>query len=155
MPKLPEDLDRAIHQVKTMMSDDNEKDIMSILKGHLIAEENFEVFFEEVLPNYNSLKKSQLRFSQKLCLYKAFVKNNKHGWLWSALDKLNKLRNNVGHHLVKKEKLDQEINEFINFVYMQNPWKALNNDDGNYGHLKNVLDIIHTHQLYILKDRNV
>ncbi len=108
MIKLPEYIERAMHQVGVMMSDANEKDIMSILKGHLIAEENFEVFFEKALLNYNALKKSKLSFFQKLGLYKSFITDNKHGWLGSALDKLNKLRNHVGHNLVNKTNLEQE-----------------------------------------------
>lgn len=155
MIDLPEDLERAIGQVGKMMSEANDRDVMSILKGHLIAEENFEVFFGKVLPNYNALKESNLSFHQKLCLYKSFITKNKHGWLWSALKKLNQLRNHVGHNLVNPDNLEKEIKEFIEFVYMQNPWKGLNIDEGNYGELKNSLNIIHIHQHHILKNLNV
>ncbi|MBM95293.1 MAG: hypothetical protein CMI09_05535 [Oceanospirillaceae bacterium] len=145
------DLRDAHSQVAAMVPQDYELDAMAVLKGHLVTEQNFEIFFEHVLPGPKALEKARLTFHQKFHLYKAFNPDNKHGWLWGAINKLNNLRNDVGHNL-KSDDFKIKKDELVNFIYDQNPWKGLNSDDGNWGDLRNSLNIIHIHQIHIKKD---
>ncbi len=145
------DIRDAHSQVAAMVPQEYESDAMAVLKGHLVTEQNFELFFEHTLPAPKALGKARLTFHQKLHLYKAFNSDNKHGWLWGAINKLNSLRNEVGHNLKSDEFIKQK-DGFVQFIYDQNPWKGLNSDDGNWGCLRSSLNIIHIHQLHIKKD---
>lgn len=146
-----EDLRIAMAHAGVMVPQDHESDAMAVLKGHLVTERNFEIFFEHVLPAPKALENARLTFSQKFCLYKAFNRDNKHAWLWGAIKRLNKLRNDVGHNL-KADEFIAKKDELIKFVYEQNPWKGLNSLDKSSSDLLNSLDIIHIHQMHIKKD---
>jgi len=55
---------------------------MRVLKGHLVVERNFELFFEDVLPDYSKLEFARLTFSQKHQLYRAVHPGGEHSWFW-------------------------------------------------------------------------
>lgn len=70
-----------------------------ILKAHLLIEEQVNAFIDERLTNAGALKKAELNSFQRICLAESFFPSDFKPWLWPALTKLNKLRNDIAHKI--------------------------------------------------------
>lgn len=90
---------------------------LMILKGHLLIEEQIWLLLCNRLTSVEALEKAELTTHQKLCLAEALVDDfSRSGqdtnWLWPALKKLNKLRNDIAHNLTPSGIADR-IRDFI------------------------------------------
>ena len=92
---------------------------LMILKGHLLIEEQIALLIENRIANPNALKKADLTSHQQICLAEALVAernvDGKDLWLWPAIKKLNKLRNDIAHNL-SKPGIDDRIADFVSRV---------------------------------------
>jgi hypothetical protein len=88
----------------------------SILKGHLLFEELLRAHVAKRLPNAAALDGARLTFAQLLAVARAcaFPPISDHG-IWAAIARLNKLRNDLAHHLEPKEEA-AAIQGFIDLV---------------------------------------
>lgn len=90
---------------------------MIILKGHLLIEEQVWLLICNRVASVSALEKADLTTHQKLCLAEALVDDfsrsvQETDWLWPALKKLNKLRNDIAHNLTLSGIADR-IRDFI------------------------------------------
>ncbi len=114
------------------------KDIsLAILKGHLLA--------EEILADYISIKikhsehlrleKNHWGFANKVELASALASDQHHDvWVWTALKKLNALRNKLSHGLEPKG-LDKAISEFKKAVKPYSPSQYKGKEVTIYGYV--------------------
>ncbi len=94
--------------------------ILTILKGHLLIEEQIWLLIKNRVPVFEALKDAEITSHQKLCLAEALIDDFTRevrdvGWLWSALKKLNKLRNDIAHKL-SQSGVEDRIKDFVNRV---------------------------------------
>lgn len=87
---------------------------LAVLKCHLLCEEVLTKLIERHLRYPEHLLNAKLSFAQKISLAKCCSGNNVE-WLWPALHKLNKARNQLAHGL-SSEILDAKLQEFIAHV---------------------------------------
>ena len=108
-----------------------EKDfVLIILKGHLLIEELLDTLITKTLKKPTALKDARLSFIQKSCLAHSIlgdIKNIDH--FWSAIKKLNTLRNEIAHNL-ESRKIEKYMFEFIELAGVQTQKKVaeLNTD---------------------------
>lgn len=88
---------------------------LGLLKTHLLCEEVLTKAIERKLPSKEPFTKAKLTFSQKVQLGQCFYPADSTAWLWPALKKLNRARNELAHALARQE-VQQQIEEFIKFV---------------------------------------
>ncbi len=92
---------------------------LMILKGHLLIEEQIAFLIKNRIPKPDALKEVDLTSHQQICLAEALVEeiclSGNDLWLWPAIKKLNKLRNDIAHNL-SKPGIDDRIADFINRV---------------------------------------
>jgi hypothetical protein len=87
-----------------------------VLKAHLLAEEVLYLYVERRAHRSGPISAARLSFSQLLALCRAFHPySSEDWWAWSALQKLNSLRNTLAHNLEPKD-LQERIVEFSLFV---------------------------------------
>lgn len=87
----------------------------SILKAHLLFEEVLRSYLGRALPNADALSGARLTFAQILALVRALQQPEEDDWQWEALEKLNRLRNQLAHHVEPKER-DAKIAELVTFM---------------------------------------
>ena len=93
---------------------------LTILKGHLLIEEQIWLLIKNRMPVFDALKDAKITSHQKLCLAEALIDDFTRevqdvGWLWPALKKLNKLRNDIAHKL-SQSGIEDRINDFVNRI---------------------------------------
>ena len=94
--------------------------IISILKGHLLVEEQlFELIAVEA-EKPQALKDSRLTFHQTLCIAESLLWHKDSEWVWSSCRKLNSIRNSLSHEL-EPSNLDKNIKEFLSIVEKRYP----------------------------------
>ena len=102
----------------------NSSDIsLPVLKGHLLAEEllTHYVSCKVSHPKHLRLTDNHWGFANKVELASSLASNEHHDvWVWSALKKLNALRNRLSHSLESKG-LDKLISDFCNSVKPHTP----------------------------------
>lgn len=87
-----------------------------VLKAHLLAEETLFRFIERQAHQPEFLSDARLGFAQLVAISKSFHRySGKDWWGWTALKKLNKLRNLLAHNLEPKD-LKEQIVDFSVFV---------------------------------------
>jgi hypothetical protein len=86
-----------------------------VLKGHLLLEELLNKLITQYLVKPAALKDARLETHQKLCLAEALLHNHAHPWVWTALKKLNTIRNHFAHDLEPKG-IEDRLADFQNFV---------------------------------------
>jgi len=89
--------------------------VLTLLKGHLLIEETLRKFINKKVPNRNAIEEAQLSFHQTCCMVKALYKPQGMEWLWVAVKRLNKLRNDLAHNL-EPVGFDDRINKLRVFV---------------------------------------
>ncbi len=92
---------------------------MMILKGHLLIEEQVNLLLEARIPKSSVLKDANFTTHHKIVLAEAVIEETYSGgqdaWLWPAIRKLNKLRNDIAHHL-SKPGIPDRIQDFVEQV---------------------------------------
>jgi hypothetical protein len=99
MPKT--DLDIAYERFLSYLPTDGDLALL-ILKGHLLVEEQIIFLIKNRIPKSDAIKDAELTAHQKICLAEALVSETGGRvdiWLWPAVKKLNKLRNDIAHKL--------------------------------------------------------
>lgn len=91
--------------------------VLTILKCHLIVEELIWRLISNRLPAPNTLDGARLTSFQKICLAESLIDDftrqvQEIDWLWSAIRKLNSLRNNIAHDL-SESGIKDSIKDFI------------------------------------------
>lgn len=111
----PQEYWESLNKFADHMPSCEQKDL-SILKGHLLIEEQLNRLIEARLRNPVELSKAKLTFYQKLYLAKSFDLNDRESdWVWIAIEKLNKIRNSLAHSLIDGG-MEDRIEDFIQFV---------------------------------------
>lgn len=83
-----------------------------VLKAHLLVEEQVRSILAERVQNSEMLRKADLTCAQAIALAQSFFPTGHDPALWSALQKLNKLRNDIAHNVETKGKHDR-IDAFV------------------------------------------
>jgi hypothetical protein len=87
-----------------------EKDpVLVVLKGHLLIEEQLRLVVDARVAKPDAVAKAQLECFQVICLVEALCLNEAPLFVWDALRKLNKLRNDLAHKLEPKGVHDRMI----------------------------------------------
>lgn len=89
----------------------NDGPVPTLLKGHLLVEETLRKFLARKVANQAAAEEAQLSFHQTCCMTKALYDPHDVNWLWNAIKILNKLRNDLAHHL-EPIGLEQRIESF-------------------------------------------
>ena len=99
---------------------DTPDQILLILKGHLLVEQEINRILEAKVPNPDALKlreKYGPKFVHRLSLLRALMPEIEYcPKLWDIIDKLNTLRNEFAHKL-NPEDVTKRIDQFTNDVY--------------------------------------
>jgi hypothetical protein len=115
---LQSDICQAFERFKEHMPGGGDMTLV-ILKGHLLIEEQVALLIENRIPKPEALRRAKLTSEQQLCLAEALVDETTLGgndqWLWPALKKLNKLRNDIAHKL-SKSGIGDSIADFVRRV---------------------------------------
>ncbi len=89
------------------------KDIdLVLLKGHILIEEQVRLLIDRRLRNRAALSDARLECHQCICLAESFYPANHEPWLWKALKKLNKMRNDIAHQ-IEPSGLQDRIDAFV------------------------------------------
>ena len=100
--------------VKHLPEDGNAE--LSLLKAHLLIEEILSLAIERNMKRPDFLRKSQLSFEQKRVLAQGFLSGASDcEWVWEAIEKLNRARNKLAHHL-DNEVLEKKMEAFMQYV---------------------------------------
>ena len=91
--------------------------VLTILKGHLLLEEQIWTLICYRLPLPETLTEARLSSFQKICLAESLIDDFTRqvqdiDWLWPALKKLNTLRNDIAHNLSKKG-IENKVKDII------------------------------------------
>lgn len=86
-----------------------------VLKGHLLVEDLMREFCASKMAKEGELEKARLSFSQITSLTKALQPYEALPWVWTAVDKINTLRNRLAHRLtpIDYQKLRSDFITFI------------------------------------------
>lgn len=107
-----EELERLLGYLKPASNDPTHL----VLKAHLLAEEVLYRFVEGKTNRPEALREARLGFAQLVALSRALhLYSNEDWWGWSALKKLNSLRNLLAHNLEPKD-LQDKVVDFSVFV---------------------------------------
>ena len=88
---------------------------LTILKGHLLIEELLREMINSKLKVPLSHSKVRFEFDQCLALGKSLSGDEFQDWVWQAMKKLNKLRNDLAHNLEPKG-FNDRVADFITYV---------------------------------------
>lgn len=86
--------------------------VITILRSHLVIEEQLNQILEIIAFDYSSVCKAKLSFSQLTRIVQAFLDDPYHPNLFPSIINLNKLRNMIAHNLEPSD-LDKQITKFI------------------------------------------
>lgn len=93
----------------------HEDQSLVLLKIHLLVEQQIRAFVDERLPNPDALASARLTFNHVACLAEAISREDIHPNVWSAVRKLNQMRNDIAHKLVPT-RVEQQLREFCALV---------------------------------------
>jgi hypothetical protein len=88
---------------------------LTILKGHLLIEELVREMIDSKLKVPLSHSKIRFEFDQCLVIAKSLSGDKFEDWVWQAMRKLNKLRNDLAHNLEPKG-FNDRVTDFISFI---------------------------------------
>jgi hypothetical protein len=78
-----------------------------ILKAHLLIEEQLRLLVDERMAKPKALQTAELECNQVICIAEALTGDTLMPQMWTALRKLNKLRNDLAHQLDPKGLTDR------------------------------------------------
>lgn len=113
---IPSHISEEMNKLLLYMKSAEKEPTLLVLKAHLLAEESLYSFIERLAFRPKMVSDARLTFAQLLALARAFhVYSADDWWCWSALQKLNSLRNHLAHNFTPAN-LDKRIIEFAQFV---------------------------------------
>jgi len=113
---IPSHISEEMNKLLVYMKPAEKEPTLLVLKAHLLAEESLYSFIERIAFRPQLVSDARLSFAQLLTLARAFhVYSADDWWCWSALQKLNSLRNHLAHNFTPNN-LDKRIVEFSQFV---------------------------------------
>jgi hypothetical protein len=116
VPRLPKTDRDHLERLVRFLKPATEDPTYLVLKAHLLAEEVLYRFIESQAHRPGSLSDARLGFAQLVALCRSFHRFSKEDWWgWTALKKLNTLRNLLAHNLEPKDLRDRIV-EFSVFV---------------------------------------
>lgn len=86
----------------------------SILKAHLAIEQVFRDYLDKHLLHPEALKDARIGFMQRMHLIRAISNADPKHWYWTAVTKLNSIRNQLAHHLAPKD-LERLTEEYVTY----------------------------------------
>ena len=86
--------------------------ILLILKSHLLIETFLNSFIQKFFQNPKAVLDARLSFRQTLLIVKALHGYGEKEWLWEAIDRLNRLRNDLAHN-IEPESFDSNLRSFV------------------------------------------
>ena len=89
----------------------SEDQSLVLLKVHLLVEEQIRAFVDERMHRPVALYAARLTFHQIACLAEALCTDDIHLNVWSAVKKLNQMRNDIAHKLEPKS-VEGQLREF-------------------------------------------
>jgi len=93
----------------------NDGAVPTLLKGHLLIDETLRKFLAKKVINPSPIEEAQLSFHQTCCVMRAIYPSKGIGWLWDAIKLLNRMRNDLAHHL-EPNGLEQRFEAFQDLV---------------------------------------
>jgi hypothetical protein len=114
--------------VKIFGENNNNKENLVILKGHLYLEESLNFIIENFVYHPDFLNKAKLSFSQKLNIARSMSLNEQANSMWMLIEKINTLRNDFSHRLEseKRKQIIQDIASLYKQIQgseYENEWK--------------------------------
>ncbi|PKN30446.1 MAG: hypothetical protein CVU64_03205 [Deltaproteobacteria bacterium HGW-Deltaproteobacteria-21] len=94
--------------------------MVSVLKGHLLIEEQLFGLIATQAEKPQALKDSRLTFHQALCIAECLLWYKDSDWVWSCCRMLNGIRNGLSHQL-EPSKIKKQITEFLDAVEKHYP----------------------------------
>lgn len=82
-----------------------------LLKAHLLIEEQVRKLIEERVKNPDALIEARINCHQAICIAQSLFSADFQPWLWPAMKKLNRIRNEIAHKT--QPKLDNQIKDFV------------------------------------------
>ena len=111
----PDNYKKAVDAFSVNMPPSEQRDL-SILKGYLLVEEVLNTIIEMELRRSEFIHKAKLTFFQKIFIAKSVADyDEEEVWIWTAIEKLNSIRNKMTHRL-NDPKLENKIIDFIKYV---------------------------------------
>lgn len=115
-PRLLERDRNQLNKLISVMKSKADDPTYLVLKAHLLAEETLYRFIESQTYRPEFLSDARIGFPQLIALSRSFHRYSKEDWWgWTALKKLNSLRNLLAHHLEPKDLRDRIV-EFSVYV---------------------------------------
>ena len=108
------DDDAAAKRALRLLPDSDDLTLL-ILKGHLMVEEELNIFLSTYPFRTEALEHARLTFLQKLWIIKAFAPFLARESIWTRAETLNQLRNKIAHQ-PEVEDLDAQIDRFITLL---------------------------------------
>jgi len=116
--KLENEINAFRTRFMSHIPDDSPDISLPVLKAHLLAEELLSDYISLKVghPEHLQLEKNHWSFANKVELASSLASDQHHNiWVWTALKKLNTLRNKLSHGLEPKG-VENTIDEFKNAV---------------------------------------
>jgi hypothetical protein len=118
MPRLPgtfDDLKRDIELLATHLPLKLGDRTLLVLKGHLLTEHLLTQFIRSKAPAPEHVDSEAFRFPQHIALARMLAPKGNNEWVWSALKKLNSLRNTLAHRLDSTDS-ENKLDAFLKSV---------------------------------------
>lgn len=84
------------------------------LKGHILIEEQVRAIIDAHVRIPEAVTKAELTCHQAICIAEAFCPKEQEPWFWSAVRKLNKIRNEIAHNS-EPSGLEDRVDDFVRF----------------------------------------
>lgn len=89
-----------------------------LLKSHILIEEQVRLLIDRRVRNPEALREAncELDCRQAIALAQSFYPPDHETWLWKALVKLNKMRNDIAHSIQARQSLSDRISAWVESV---------------------------------------
>ena len=115
------------HQILAEVFGDVDRDVLVVLKGHLLIEESLNNIIENFIYHPDKLKNANLSFYQKIHIAKSMSIAQENNTMWQLIEKLNSLRNDFAHNLTS-DKRNHKIQDIRKLYEDEVKGSAFEND---------------------------
>ncbi len=98
------------------LKEEHEDSVLVVLKGHLLLEVALKEYISKRVASPERLDGVQINFSSLIYFASSLEDRNADRWLWSALRKANRLRNQLAHNL-EPSGIEDLKSKFIDYVF--------------------------------------